>query len=190
MARLARVSAVLLATVVGASFAVAQTRSASEQSSAALGRLNYFAGTWRLEVHMKISPFGSRAFVGTEQNEWERGGSLLVSRQEGEAAPVSGGLAVMAYNAQEKAYTYHVMRDTGEAEDLRGTLEDHTWTWMSYSASADRGPRTRFIVQEISPTSYSLKFETSSEGRDWSTVMEGKAVKVVTNAHQDVAFLR
>ncbi|HXW91633.1 MAG TPA: hypothetical protein VEK33_13875 [Terriglobales bacterium] len=190
MARLARISAVLFLTVVGASLAVAQTTSRSEQSGSALGKLNYFAGTWRLEVHMKMSPLGSRAFFGTEHNEWERGGSLLVSRQEGLPAEGSGGLAVMAYNPQEKAYTYHVVKDTGEAEDLRGMLEDHTWTWMSDSASGNQVPRTRFIVQEISPTSYSLKFETSSEGRDWSTVMEGKAVKVLKNAHQDVAFLR
>ena len=186
MTRRARISAVLVLTVTGVSWALGQTTPTSEQSSAALGRLNYFAGTWQLEVHMTMSPLGSRAFFGTEHNEWERGGSLLVSRQEG----LPGGLAVMAYNPREKAYTYHVVKDTGEAEDLRGTLADHTWTWMSYSASGNPAPRTRFIVQETSPISYSVKFETSSEGRDWSTVMEGKAVKVLPNAHQDVAFLR
>jgi hypothetical protein len=118
MARLTRVSAVLLvAMVVASSFSVAQT---TETTVAALGKLNYFVGTWRTEVHVKISPF--RAFFGTEHNEWMPGGSLLVSRPDGEAAPASGGLAVMAFNTQEKTYTYHVVKDTGEAGDLRGTF--------------------------------------------------------------------
>jgi len=114
---------------------------------------------------------------------------LLVSRQDGETAAASAGLAVMAYNTQEKSYTYHVVKDTGEAEDLRGSLAGDTWTWTS-SPAAKQAPESRLIVQEISPTSYTLKFETSREGRDWSTVMEGKAVKVATRTRQDVAFLR
>jgi hypothetical protein len=186
MARVTRVSRVLLAAIVAAStFAVAQT-----SDSVALGKLNYFVGTWTLEVHMKISPFASRAFFGTEHNEWMPGGSLLVSRQDGEAAPASGGLAVMAYNTEEKTYTYHVVKETGEAEDLKGTFEADTWTWTSSPAAGKQTRHSRLTIQEISPTSYSLKFETSPEGHDWSTVMEGKAVKFATRARQDIAFLR
>jgi len=188
MARLTRVSGVLLAAVIVASgMAVAQ---ATEKSAGALEKLNYFVGTWSLEVHMKISTFGSRAFFGTEHNEWMPGGFLLVSRQDAETAAGAGGLAVIAYNTQEKLYTYRVVKDTGDTEDLRGTLEDHTWTWTSLPGPGKQGQQSRFIVQEISPTSYSLKFETAEEGHDWSTVMEGNAAKIVTHARQDVAFLR
>jgi Protein of unknown function (DUF1579) len=189
MAHLARVSAVLLLAIGVSGFTVAQTTSAAETSRAA-EKLNYFVGTWRLEVHMKIGPLGSRAFVGTEHNEWMPGGLLLVSRQEGETAVASEGLAVLAYNTEEKAYTYHVVKDTGETEDLRGTLEDHTWTWTSFLTAGKQGPQSRLIVQEISPTTYRLKFETAPEGRDWSTVVEGNAVKILTHARQDIAFLR
>ena len=188
MARVTRVSRFLWAAmVVVSTFAVAQT---SDESSVALGKLNYFVGTWTLEVHMKISPFASRTFFGTEHNEWMPGGSLLVSRQEGEAAPASGGLAVIAYNTQEKTYTYHVVKETGEAEDLKGTFEADIWTWTSSPAAGNEKRHSRLTIQEISPTSYSLKFETSPEGHDWSTVMEGKAVKFATRTRQDVAFLR
>jgi len=187
MARLTRVYAVLLAAMVVSGFAAAQT---AENSSAALGKLSYFVGTWSLEVHMKISPFASRAFFGTEHNEWMPGGFLLISRQEGEAAPASGGLAIMAYNTQEKAYTYHVVKDTGEVEDLRGSFVGGTWTWTSPPAPGIETSQSRLTIQEISPTSYNFKFETSPQGRDWSTVMEGKAVKVATHARQDIAFLR
>jgi len=187
MARLTRVSQILLAAMVVSSFAAAQT---TETSSVALEKLNYFVGTWTLEVHMKISPFGSRAFFGVEHNEWMPGGFLLVSRQDGETAAASAGLAVMAYNTQEKSYTYHVVKDAGEAEDLSGSFVGDTWTWTSSPAAGKQALQSRLVVQEISPTSYTLKFETSPEGRDWSTVMEGKAVKVATRTRQDVAFLR
>jgi hypothetical protein len=188
MAYQAKVSAVLLVAIVS-SFMAAQTSSETGKSAAA-EKLNYFVGTWRLEVHMKIGPLGSRTFFGTEHNEWMPGGFLLVSRQDGETAPASGGLAVMAYSPQEKTYTYRVVKDTGDTEDLRGTLEDHTWTWTSLPGPGKQGQQSRFIVQEISPTSYSLKFETAEEGHDWSTVMEGNAAKILTHARQDVAFLR
>lgn len=189
MANLVKVSAVLVVAIGMVSSTAAQTISASEKSGAA-EKLNYFAGSWALEVHMKIGPFGSRTFFGTEQNEWMPGGLLLVSRQGGETAVPSAGLAVLAYNAQAKAYTYHMVKDTGDTEELRGTLEDHTWTWTSFMTPGKQGPQSRFIVQEISPTAYSLKFETSQEGRDWSTVMEGNAAKILRRARQDVAFLR
>jgi hypothetical protein len=187
MAHLAKVSAVLLMGLVS-SFTAAQT-SATEKSGAA-EKLNYFVGTWSLEVHLKIGPLGSRAFFGTEHNEWMPGGLLLMSRQEGETAVPSAGLVVLAYNTQKKAYTYHVVKDTGDTEDLSGTLEDHRWTWTSFTTPGKQVARSRLIVQEISPTSYSLKFETAEEGHDWSTVMEGNAVKILPHARQDVAFLR
>jgi len=190
MAHLARVSAILLLTIGGlSSFTMGQTPSPSHTSRDA-EKLNYFVGTWRLEVHMKIGPLGSRAFFGTEHNEWMPGGLLLVSRQDGEPPVASQGLAVLAYNAEQKAYTYHVVKDTGETEDLRGTLADHTWTWTSLPMAGKPGPQSRLIVEELSPTSYRLKFETAPEGRDWSTVMDGNAVKILTHARQDVAFLR
>jgi hypothetical protein len=182
-----RVSAIAVAAiVVGASLAGAQTPSEIQKPGPAQQKLNYFAGTWRLEVHMKASPFGPRAFFATEHNEWMPGGLLLVSRQEGET-PAVGGLAVMGYNTQEKAYTYHVVKSTGEVEDLKGTLEDHTWTWTGDGSGA---AKTRLTIKEVSPVSYALKLETASEGRDWSTVMEGRATKALADARQDVAYRR
>jgi hypothetical protein len=185
-----RVSAVVLAAiVVGASLAGAQTPSEIQKPGPAQEKLNYFAGTWRLEVHMKASPFGPRAFFATEHNEWMPGGLLLVSRQEGETAVAAGGLAVMGYNTQEKAYTYHVVKSTGEIEDLKGTLEGHTWTWTG-DGTTGSALKTRLTIKEVSAVSYALKLETASEGRDWSTVMEGRATKALADARQDVAYRR
>jgi len=37
--------------------------------------------------------------------------------------------------------------------------------------------RGRYIVKQLSPTSYTFKFEMAPEGGDFATVMEGKASK-------------
>jgi hypothetical protein len=159
------------------------------QTSAESQKLNYFAGTWRLEVHLIASAVGGKAFFGTEHNEWMPGGSLLLSRQEEESPITGGGLTVLAYDAQNKTYRYHQVKNSGESEDLRGTFENGIWTWIT-SAAANQARRTRLTMREISDTSYVLKLETASEGHDWSTVMEGKATKILRRTHQDVAFLR
>lgn len=188
-----RASVALVTTVflVSASL-LAQTSSKIEKSSSARDRLNYFVGTWRMEVQIKASPFGPRTFFATEQNDWMPGRLLLISRQEGEAAAAIDGLVVMGYNPEEKAYTYHVVKSTGELEDLKGTLEGNTWTWTSDGTTGNGAVRTRLTIQEASSASYTLKFETASEGRAWSTVMEGKVTKALTDAQarQDVAYRR
>jgi hypothetical protein len=187
---MARHSTVLFAIVIlSAGLITGQTTSESQKPGRE--KLNYFAGTWTVEVHMAAGAFGSRSFFGRENNEWISNGSLLVSRQEGDVGLNGGGLGVLGYNAQNKAYTYHVVKNTGETEDLKGTFEGRTWTWTSVETGSSSGrAKTRVTMQELSSTSYLLRVETSLEGREWSTVMEGKASKVVPRARQDVAFLR
>jgi uncharacterized protein DUF1579 len=186
-----RVSTVLATILISVSLLAAQTGWESQRAVPAHDKLNYFAGTWNLEVHVKASPFVSKAFFGTEHNEWTPNGSLLVSRQEGDAALAAGGLVVMAYHPQEKTYTYHVVKSTGETEDLRGTLDGNAWTWTNDQPTSGKGTaKSRLTITELSPVSYSLKLESALDGTDWSTIMEGKATKVVPHARQDVAFLR
>jgi hypothetical protein len=35
----------------------------------------------------------------------------------------------------------------------------------------------RFTMKVLSPTSYTMKFELSPDGKDWNVAMEGKATK-------------
>jgi len=185
------VPTVLATILTGASLLAAQTVSENQKAVSAHDKLNFFAGTWNLEVRMKASPFVAKAFYGTEHNEWTPSGTLLISRQEGDAALTAGGLVVMAYDPQEKSYTYHVVKSTGDTEDLKGTLEGNIWTWTNDQPTAgSKAAKSRLTITELSPVSYFLKFETAADGVDWSTIMEGKANKVLPHAHQDVAFLR
>lgn len=184
-----KIFVVILAFItVGINLVTAQS---SSESQLPRERLNYFAGTWNIEIHMKTGALNSRAYFATERNEWVPDHSLLLSRPEGEAAISAGGLAVMGYNVAKNMYTYHIVKTSGDAEDLRGTVDGRTWTWTSDRVRAGaQTPMTRITMKEISSSLYTLRVETSLENGGWSTVLEGNAKKIVPHSHQDVAFLR
>jgi hypothetical protein len=50
---------------------------------------------------------------------------------------------------------------------------------MSNEKMGGKVMRGRFTVKELSPTSYTFKFEMAPEGGDWATIMEGKATKTM-----------
>jgi len=173
-----------LVIVAGTTLLSAQTAPQSE-------KLNYFAGTWKLEIHVRQSPVSGRVFFGTEHNEWISGRSLLLSWPEEPNGFIGAGVAVMGYDAEAKTYKYHQLKNTGDDEDLSGTFSDGTWTWISIETPQSRRiVRTRLIMKEISRACYSFTVESAPNAQDWSIVMEGIATRIVPHAHQDVAFLR
>jgi hypothetical protein len=185
---MAKASVFCILVVLTSSFLTAQTDS---ESNMAREKLNYFAGTWNIEMHMSTGALKSRTYLSTERNEWAPGHSLLLSNPGGETALPEAGLAVMGYSPAKHVYTYHILKTSGEAEDLQGTVEDRTWTWLSGDVRTDREPaKTRITMKEISATSYMLRVETFAARGEWTTVMEGTAKKVVVHSHQDVAFVR
>ena len=143
-------------------------------------RLGYFLGRWNGEGDAKPSPFGPGGKVSfSEHNEWLPGGFFLVTHSE-ETGPMGTGkgLAVMGYNAEEKVYTYNAFNSMGMAVAAKGTVQGDSWTWTSESKMGGKVMKTRFLIKELALTSYSFKFETSADGRTWSTVVEGKSTKV------------
>lgn len=147
--------------------------------AAEVKKLNYFAGTWTLDADMKPSQFGPGGrMTETEKNEWMEGGFFLVAHVDVKAAMGNGsGLAIMGYNADEKVYSYDAFNSWGQAEHAKGTLEGDTWTWNSENKMNGQTAKTRFTIKQLSPTSYSFKFEMAGADRVWSTVAEGKATK-------------
>lgn len=143
-------------------------------------RLGYFLGTWSSEGETKASAFGPAGKVSfTEHNEWFPGGFFLVTHSDEKGPMGTGkGLAVMGYNAEERVYTYTAINSMGMAISAKGTVQGSTWTWLSESKMGGKSFKSRFIVKELSPTSESYKFETSADGRTWTTIMEGKSTKM------------
>ena len=184
---MAKASGLCMLVILTASLLTAQTGS---ENKLARERLNYFLGTWNIEMHMTTGALNSRVYFAAEHNEWVPDHSLLLSKPEGSTTLPEGGLAVMGYSPSKNVYTYHILKSTGDAEDLHGMVEDKAWTWVTDESRTDGSTKTRITMKEISPTSYMLRIETFSASGAWSTVMEGKARKVSTHPHQDVAFLR
>jgi len=145
-----------------------------------LKKLDYFAGTWILEGEMKPGPMGPGGkLIETDRNQWMDGGFFLVVHSEFAIAEMGNaiGFAYMGYDPVEKIYTYDEFNSMGDAIHSRGTVDRDTWTW-SGQRKTDKGiTKTRWIVKTLTPTSYNFRFETSQDGANWNTVMEGKASK-------------
>jgi hypothetical protein len=166
-------------------FAVAGTSLAQEQPKMPKPmpeheRLKYFVGKWNFEFEMKQSPFGPAGKVtGTDRNEMMPGGFFLISHSKGKGTMGEiRGLSIFGYDPDEKVYTYYSVNNWGEKELSKGTVDGNTWTWNAESQMGGKDVKTRFTVEELSPASYTMKFDAMSDSTSWATVMEGKATKV------------
>jgi hypothetical protein len=146
-------------------------------------RLAYFVGTWAHEGEMKASPFGPGGkFTGTDRNEWFPGNFFVVMHSE-MTGPMGldKSLEIAGYNSEEKQYTFYSIDSMGMGDSAKGTVEGDTWTWNGESKMGGKLIKSRFIIKELSPASYSYKFDMSTDGGStWSNVMEGKATKKST----------
>ena len=142
-------------------------------------RLGYFVGTWTSTADLKASVFGPAGkMTMTETCKWFDGGFSVVCNSTGKS-PMGEmkGMAVMSYNAEEKAYQYYVVDNTGMTDLSRGTVKGNTWDWTSTSKMGGKVVKGHFSLKEDSPTAYSYKYEMSTGGGPMTVVMEGKATK-------------
>lgn len=65
----------------------------------------------------------------------------------------------------------------GEAEHAKGTLDGDTWTYTAEEKMNGQTMNGRFTIKQLTPTSYSFKFEMSPPGGEFATGMDGKATK-------------
>ncbi|PYV79431.1 MAG: hypothetical protein DMG93_20840 [Acidobacteria bacterium] len=86
-------------------------------------------------------------------------------------------LAVLGYDSDKKAYTYHAFDSVGEAANSTGTVDGDTWTWTADEHMGGMTMKGRYTMKVLSPTSYTMKYELSQDGSNWTTAMEGKATK-------------
>jgi hypothetical protein len=166
--------AVLLWAVLSA---VAQTE--TTKPAPELKKLEYFAGTWAAEGQIKPGPMGPGGkFTGTNRVEWMDGGFFLVTHSEFNGAMGKGmETAYMGYDSDEKKYTYDSFNSLGEADHAKGKVEGDTWTWQSETRMGSQTMKGRLTIKMLSATAYNFRFETSSDGIRWDTVLEGKDTK-------------
>ena len=147
-------------------------------------KLGYFIGTWKSEGEIKENPMmPAGKMTSTDRCEWFHGGFNVVCHSTGNSPLGSShGLGILGYNSQDKTYSYYGIDSMGFAEMSKGTVDGSTWTYGSEAKMGEKTVRSRYVMNEVSPTSYSFKYETSEDGQNWSLVMEGKSSKVEQKA--------
>jgi hypothetical protein len=167
----------LLLVSMCAPFAVAQAP--VPKPAPELSKLDYLAGHWTTEGDLKPGPMGPGGKVTSiDDSEWMDGKFFLVMRSKfsGASGDVTG-LAIFGYDSVNKVYTYNSFNSAGEADHYTGTLDGDTLTWSGSVPVGDKRLNTRYVTKQLSPTSYTYRFEITPDGTSWILVMDGKGTK-------------
>ena len=142
-------------------------------------RLSYFEGKWTTEGEQKANPFGPAGkFTSNDSCEWILDGFFLKCSSEGKD-PVGAftGLMLLGYDAANKVYTSYGADSRGMGVGGEGAVSGTAWTYTSSVKMKDKTIRSRYLMQEGSPTAYTFKWELADEKGNWTVLAEGKATK-------------
>ena len=142
-------------------------------------KLGYFTGNWKSEGEIKQNPFmPSGKFSSNDNCEWFPGGFHVVCHSTGKGpAGAMHGLGIMGYNAEEKVYTYAGIDNGGMSEAAKGHVDGNNWVYTSEDKMGGKTYHGRYSMVTAAPDSYTFKYETSEDGNNWMTIMEGKTTK-------------
>jgi hypothetical protein len=143
-------------------------------------KLGYFVGTWKSEGDLKENSFGmpSGKFSSTDKCEWFPGGYAVTCHSTGKGTMGAiHGLGILAYNGEDKVYTYYGVDNMGMAGLSKGTVDGNNWVYTSEEKMMGKTIHGRYSMDTSSPDSYTFKYESSEDGQKWMTIMEGKNTK-------------
>ncbi|HEX6407611.1 MAG TPA: DUF1579 family protein [Gemmatimonadales bacterium] len=144
-------------------------------------RLAYFVGKWKAEGEMKPGPMGAGGKVTSTDNcEWFDGHYSVICRSEG-TTPMGAAksIGILGYNTEEKVYTYYGVDNTNMnmATVPKGTVQGDTWTYTDEGMMGGQKMKSRVIIKELSPKSYSFRMDMQGPDGKWVTAMESKNTK-------------
>ena len=147
-----------------------------------LKKLACFVGKWVTRGTIPPGPWGAGGqFSWIENTKWMNGNFFLVGHWDFKMPAELGGdgeeIFVIGYDTNQKVYTFDAFSSQGLHQVSKGTVSGTTWTWNSESIQNGQPVRQKMTMQNVSPASYTLKFEISSDSKTWITFMEGKATK-------------
>ena len=153
-----------------------------EKPGAEVKKLDYFVGSWTNEATISPGPWGNGGkFTSTETGEWMEGNFFVVTHSDFKMPQELGGdgkeMSVMGYDTQQNTYLSEGFNSQGQHESAKGTVSGDTWTWTSEANYGGQDIKQRMTIKVLSPTSFTMKFEVSTDGTTWMTFMEGKATK-------------
>jgi hypothetical protein len=142
-------------------------------------KLEVFAGKWKGEAEMKPGPWGPGGKMTSEQDcTWFDGGFQLVCRESGSGA--MGNMkseAVLGWSTEEKVYKYMGFDSMGMMGSATGTVSGNVWSWKGSDKMGGKLIHSRYTVTVTSPTTQTFKWETSDDGKTFTTAAEGKSTK-------------
>jgi hypothetical protein len=145
-------------------------------------RLGYFVGKWTAEGDVKPGPMGPGGKMKTTDNcEWFEGRYSVICRSEG-TTPMgpSKSIGILGYNPEDKVYTYYGVDNSGMTMSSvpKGTLKGDTWTYLDQGTMGGKPYKSRVVIKELSPSSYSFKMDMQGPDGKWLPMMESKNTKV------------
>jgi hypothetical protein len=162
------------------------TASASAQTAPTPGKevkkLDFFVGTWMVDGTIAQGPWGAGGkFTSTNTAEWMPGKFFVEGHADFKMPPELGGdgkaVSYLGYDTDENVYTYNSFNSQGRRETSTGAVSGDTWTWTSSANYGGQEIKQKRTMKVLSPTSYSLKFEVSTDGTNWMPFMDAKATK-------------
>ena len=142
-------------------------------------KLEVFAGSWTLDGTLKASAMGpGGSMTENEKCEWMEGNFFLVCHTDFKGTMGSGsGFSILGYSTDDKTYTYREFNSWGEFTDSKGSLDGDTWTWVNDEKMGTMTMKGRFTMKNVTPAGYTFSYEMSQDGKTWTNVMDGKAIK-------------
>lgn len=145
-------------------------------------KLDYFAGTWTTDGTVASGPWGAGGkFTATTTTEWLPGSFFLQSKTDSQMPAEIGGedkaTMIMGYDTQQNTYTSDRYSSQGQHVLSKGTLSGDTWTWTNTTNYGGMDIQGRMTIKIVSPTSQTMKYEISIDGKNWMPFMDGKVTK-------------
>ena len=144
-------------------------------------KLAYFVGPWTSEGELKPGLMGPGGPTqGRDICRWMPGKFFLgcMTQRKGPLGlmQVEG---ILGYDAEKKVYRWWSFDNLGRAETATGTLKDGAWTWSGESKMGDKTVRTRYTIFDTKPDGYAFEWESSPDGKTWTSLMAGKVSRIV-----------
>jgi hypothetical protein len=145
-------------------------------------RLGFFVGKWTGTGEMKTSPMGPGGKVTSKDDcQWFEGRFAVICHSESTMPfGANTSVGIMSYSPELKVYTYYAADSSGMtmATVPHGTVEGKTWTYTDESLFGGQKVKSRVVLTELSPTSYSFEMAVQDPQGTWVTVMQSTNTKV------------
>lgn len=174
------IGAIGAAAIVSAGIALAQQPAGPPKPGPETKKLEPFAGKWKGEAEMKPGPWGPGGKMTSESEcSWFDGGFQLICRESGSSAAMGKmkSEAILGWSAEDKVYKYMGFDSMGMMGSATGTNTGNTWSWSGEDKMGGKVIKSKYTVVLTSPTTQTFKWETSEDGKTWTTAAEGKSTK-------------